>query len=129
MQCGTIQTVQENILSHIILATYRMFIVATVRFTQNVSCNIYGCIPLCLHPTLRIAQFAYIPVCLHPSLPTSQFAYSPVCLHPSLPTAQFAYNPVCLQPSLPTIQFAYTGSVGRFGRQNAPPQYSAMVLY
>ena len=43
MQCGTshLQTVQENILSHIILATYRKFTVATVRFTQNVSCNIY----------------------------------------------------------------------------------------
>ena len=43
MQCGTshLQTVQENILSHIILSTYRMFTVATVRFTQNVSCNIY----------------------------------------------------------------------------------------
>ena len=38
MQCGTshLQTVQENILSHIILATYRKFTVATVRFTQNV---------------------------------------------------------------------------------------------
>ena len=43
MQCGTshLQTVHENILSHIILATYRKFTVATVRFTQNVSCNIY----------------------------------------------------------------------------------------
>ena len=43
MQGGTshLQTVQENILSHIILATYRKFTVATVRFTQNVSCNIY----------------------------------------------------------------------------------------
>ena len=43
MQCGTshLQTVQENILSRIILATYRKFTVATVRFTQNVSCNIY----------------------------------------------------------------------------------------
>ena len=43
MQCGTfyLQTVQENILSHIILATYRKFTVATVRFTQNVSCNIF----------------------------------------------------------------------------------------
>ena len=43
MQCGTshLQTVQENILSHIILATYRKFTVATVRFTQNVSCNVY----------------------------------------------------------------------------------------
>ena len=43
MQCGTshLQTVQENILSHIILATYRKFTVATVWFTQNVSCNIY----------------------------------------------------------------------------------------
>ena len=43
MQCGTyhLQTVQENILSHIILATYRKFTVATVRFTQNVSWNIY----------------------------------------------------------------------------------------
>ena len=43
MQCGTshLQTVQENIHSHIILATYRRFTVATVRFTQNVSCNIY----------------------------------------------------------------------------------------
>ena len=38
MQCGTshLQTVQENILSHIILATYRKFTVATVRFTQNI---------------------------------------------------------------------------------------------
>ena len=43
MQCGTshLQIVQENILSHIILATYRKFTVATVRFIQNVSCNIY----------------------------------------------------------------------------------------
>ena len=43
MQCGTshLQTVQENILSHIILATYRKFTLATVRFTQIVSCNIY----------------------------------------------------------------------------------------
>ena len=43
MQCGTshLQTIQENILSHIILATYKKFTVATVRFTQNVSCNIY----------------------------------------------------------------------------------------
>ena len=43
MQCGTshLQTVQENILSHIILATYRKLTVATVRFRQNVSCNIY----------------------------------------------------------------------------------------
>ena len=43
MQCGIshLQTVQENILSHIILATYRKFTVAPVRFTQNVSCNIY----------------------------------------------------------------------------------------
>ena len=49
MQCGTshLQTVQENILSHIILATYRKFTVATVRFTQNVSCNIYT------HPTYQ----------------------------------------------------------------------------
>ena len=39
MQCGTshLQTVQENILSRIILATYRKFTVTTVRFTQNVS--------------------------------------------------------------------------------------------
>ena len=39
MQCGTshLQTVQENILSHNILATYRKFTVTTVRFTQNVS--------------------------------------------------------------------------------------------
>ena len=38
MQCGTshLQTVQENILSHI-----RKFTVATVRFAQNLSCNIY----------------------------------------------------------------------------------------
>ena len=43
MQCGTshLQKVQENILSHIILATYRKSTVATVRFTQNVSCNIF----------------------------------------------------------------------------------------
>ena len=39
MQCGTshLQTVQENILSRIILATYRKFTVTTIRFTQNVS--------------------------------------------------------------------------------------------
>ena len=37
-----LQTVQENILSRIILATYRKFTVATVRLTQNVSCNIYS---------------------------------------------------------------------------------------
>ena len=38
MQCGTshLQTVQENI-----LVTYKKFTVATVGFTQNVSCNIY----------------------------------------------------------------------------------------
>ena len=43
MQCGTshLQKVQENILPHIILATCRKFTVATVRFTQNVSCNIF----------------------------------------------------------------------------------------
>ena len=43
LQCGTshLQKVQENILSRIILATYRKFTVATVRFTQNVSCNIF----------------------------------------------------------------------------------------
>ena len=43
MEYGTshLQTVQENILSHIIIATYRKFTVASVRFTQNVSCNIY----------------------------------------------------------------------------------------
>ena len=43
MQCGTshLQKVQENILSRIILATYRKFTVATVRFTQNVTCNIF----------------------------------------------------------------------------------------
>ena len=43
MQSGAshLQTVQENILSHIILATYKTFTMATVRFTQNVSCNIY----------------------------------------------------------------------------------------
>ena len=41
MQCGTshLQTVRENILARIILATYRKFTVATVGFTQNVSCN------------------------------------------------------------------------------------------
>ena len=56
MQCGTshLQTVQENILSHIILATYRKFTVATVRFTQNVSCNIYT------HP--RYQQVANVTV-------------------------------------------------------------------
>ena len=39
MQCGTshLQTVQENILSRIILAIYRTFTVTTVRFRQNVS--------------------------------------------------------------------------------------------
>ena len=43
MQCATshLQKVQENILSRIILATYRKFTVATVRFTQNVTCNIF----------------------------------------------------------------------------------------
>ena len=43
MQCGTshLQKVQENILSLIILATYRKFTVATVRFTQNVTGNIF----------------------------------------------------------------------------------------
>ena len=43
MQCGTshLQKVQENILSHIILATYRKFTVTTLRFTQNYSCNIF----------------------------------------------------------------------------------------
>ena len=43
MQCGTshLQKVQENILSRIILATYRKFTVTTLRFTQNVNCNIY----------------------------------------------------------------------------------------
>ena len=43
MQCDTshLQKVQENILSRIILATYRKFTVATVRFTQNVTCNIF----------------------------------------------------------------------------------------
>ena len=40
MQCGT-SHLQAVLLSHIILATYRKFTVATVRFTQNVSCNIY----------------------------------------------------------------------------------------
>ena len=37
MQCGTshLQKVKKNILSHIILATYRKFTVATVRFTQK----------------------------------------------------------------------------------------------
>ena len=42
MQCATshLQTVQEKILSRIILVTYRKFTVATVRSTQNVSCNI-----------------------------------------------------------------------------------------
>ena len=56
MQCGTshLQKVQENILSHIILATYRKFTVATVRFTQNVSCNIY------IHP--RYQQVAKVAV-------------------------------------------------------------------
>ena len=56
MQCGTshLQTVQENILSRIILATYRKFTVATVRFTQNVSCNIYT------HP--RYQQVANVTV-------------------------------------------------------------------
>ena len=56
MQCGTshLQTVQENILLHIILTTYRKFTVATVRFTQNVSCNIYT------HP--RYQQVANVTV-------------------------------------------------------------------
>ena len=49
-----LQTVQENILSHIILATYRKFTVATIRFTQNVSCNIYT------HP--RYQQVANVTV-------------------------------------------------------------------
>ena len=43
MQSGTshLQNVQENIPSHIILATYRKFTEATVRFTQNISWNIF----------------------------------------------------------------------------------------
>ena len=43
MQCGTshLQTIQENILSRIILATYRRFTVATVRFTKKFRCNLY----------------------------------------------------------------------------------------
>ena len=55
-QCGTshLQTVQETILSRIILATYRKFTVATVRFTHNVSCNIYT------HP--RYEQVANVTV-------------------------------------------------------------------
>ena len=54
MQCGTshLQTVQDNILSHIILETYRTFTVATVIFTQNIDCNIYT------HP--RFQQVAYV---------------------------------------------------------------------
>ena len=56
MPCGTshLQTVQENILSDIILATYRKFTVTTVRFTQNASCNIYT------HP--RYQQVANVTV-------------------------------------------------------------------
>ena len=56
MQGGTshLQTVQENILSRIILATYRKFTVTTVRFTQNASCNIYT------HP--RYQQVANVTV-------------------------------------------------------------------
>ena len=56
MQCSTshLQTFQENILSRIILATYRKFTVATVRFTQNVSWNIYT------HP--RYQQVANVTV-------------------------------------------------------------------
>ena len=58
MQCGTsrLQTVQKNILSHIILATYRKFTVATVIFTQNVSCNIFT------HP--RYQQVANVTHCV-----------------------------------------------------------------
>ena len=52
--CSQLQIVQENILSRIVLATYRKFTVATVRFTQNVSCNIYT------HP--RYQQVANVTV-------------------------------------------------------------------
>ena len=61
MQSGTshLQTVQENILSHIILATYRKFTVATVRFTQNVSCNIYThkCHCVIIHQTTKATEY------------------------------------------------------------------------
>ena len=67
MQCGTshLQTIQENILSHIILAIYRKFIVATVRFTQNVSCNIYT------HP--RYQQVANVTVIIHQTTKATEY--------------------------------------------------------
>ena len=55
-----LQTVQENILSRIILATYRKFTVATVRFTQNVSCNIYThpkCHCVIIHQTPKATEY------------------------------------------------------------------------
>ena len=67
MQCGTshLQTVQENILSHIILATYRKFTVTTVRFTQNVSCNIYT------HPIYQ--QVANVTVIIHHTTKATEY--------------------------------------------------------
>ena len=49
MQCGT------SHLQRVILTTYRTFTVATVRFTQTVSCNI------CTHP--RCQQVANVSLC------------------------------------------------------------------
>ena len=67
MQCGTshLQKVQENILSHIILATYMKFTVATVRFTQNVSCNIFT------HP--RYQQVANVTVIIHQTTQATEY--------------------------------------------------------
>ena len=58
MQCGTshLQTVQENMLSHIILATYRKFTVATVRFKwQMLLCKI-------IHQTTKATEYIYTPI-------------------------------------------------------------------
>ena len=67
MQCGTshLQTVQENILSQIILATYRKFTVATVRFTQNVSCNSYT------YPIYQ--QVANVSVIIHQTTKATEY--------------------------------------------------------
>ena len=67
MQCGNshLQTVQENILSRIILATYRKFTVATVRFTQNVSCNIYT------HPIYQ--QVPNVTVIIHQTTKATEY--------------------------------------------------------
>ena len=77
MQCGNshLQKIQENILSHIILATYKKFTVATIRFTQNVSCNIY------IHPIYQ--QVAHVTVIIHQTKATEYIGYMSKYLHKS----------------------------------------------